>query len=39
MKDGSTGPLRGLLTEAVPDTEQALIDYVSDVKKRAEILG
>ena len=35
-----TGPLcRLLLSEFVSDTEQAFIDYVSAVRRRAEILG
>ncbi|SDK85495.1 Ribosome association toxin PasT (RatA) of the RatAB toxin-antitoxin module [Arthrobacter sp. ov407] len=34
-----TGLLRGVLWNAVADTQQALIDYVNAVKKRAEILG
>lgn len=38
VKDEFTGPLRGLLPK-VPDTKPALIDYVSAVKKRAEIIG
>jgi hypothetical protein len=38
VKDEFTGPLRGLLPK-VPDMKQALIDYVSAVKGRAEIIG
>ena len=39
VKAEFTGPLRRLLWQAVPETQQALTDYVNAVKKRAEILG
>ena len=39
VKGELAGPLRGLLWKAMPDTQQALIDYVNAVKERAEILG
>lgn len=40
VKEDFTGPLCGLLLwEFVSDTQQAFIDYVSAVRKRAEILG
>ena len=40
VKEEFTGPLCGLLLwEFVSDTQQAFIDYVSAVRKRAEILG
>lgn len=40
VKEEFTGPLCGLLLwEFVSDTQQAFIDYVDAVRKRAEILG
>ena len=40
VKEEFTGPLCGLLLwEFVSDTQQAFIDYVNAVRKRAEILG
>ena len=40
VKEEFTGPLcRLLLCEFVSDTQQAFIDYVDAVRKRAEILG
>jgi hypothetical protein len=40
VKEEFTGPLCGLLLwEFVSDTQQAVIDYVDAVRKRAEIPG
>ncbi len=40
VKEEFTGPLCGLLLwEFVSDTQQAFIDYVEAVRKRAEVLG
>ncbi|MDP9981298.1 hypothetical protein J2W14_000678 [Pseudarthrobacter oxydans] len=39
VREEFTGPLLGPMWSTVPDLERAFADYVSAVKKRAELLG